>query len=197
MSRGRPREFDEAAALDAAMEVFWRKGYGGTSLADLTGAMGINKPSLYAAFGNKEALFVSALTQYVGRHGVPHMQRLQDPGKSLRERVRDYLKSVATMLFDPRLPGGCLVASSTCELGSDCLPSGVSRAIEETNESTRSTLVDFFQAEAALGTLASPRSPQALADHLLALQYGLAVMARDGASHATLGEVIEQAASTF
>ena len=65
MAAGRPRAFDKEKALEAAMLVFWRNGYAGTSMADLTDAMGINKPSLYAAFGNKEQLFVAAVEQYM------------------------------------------------------------------------------------------------------------------------------------
>ena len=69
MSSGRQRQFDERVALDAAMEVFWSNGYSSTSLSDVTDAMGINKPSLYAAFGNKEALFLRALNRYIDKHG--------------------------------------------------------------------------------------------------------------------------------
>src|SRR5262245_59406118 len=65
VQRGRPREFDTDQALDRALEVFWRKGYEGASISELTEAMGINRPSLYAAFGNKEELFRKALDRYV------------------------------------------------------------------------------------------------------------------------------------
>src|SRR5882724_6357466 len=78
-ARGRPRTFDIDAALDAALHVFWRKGYDGASLADLTGAMGINRPSLYAAFGNKEALFRKALDRYVDRPAAFVLEALSAP----------------------------------------------------------------------------------------------------------------------
>ena len=68
--RGRPRAFDMDKALDAALDLFWRKGYEGTSIADLTKAMGINPPSLYAAFGGKETLFHQALDRYEAAHAV-------------------------------------------------------------------------------------------------------------------------------
>lgn len=197
MSRGRQRAFDEAQALEAAMETFWRNGYSGTSLSQLTEAMGVNKPSLYAAFGNKEALFVSALEAYVGRHGAPHMQRLLAPGKPLGVRVRDYLDSIARMLADPQLPGGCLVASSTCEAGGDYLPDEARWAVEAVNAHTRRALATFFRDEAAAGNLRTAASPESLAEYLLALQYGLAVMARSGAGPASLEQAIEAAAALF
>jgi AcrR family transcriptional regulator len=197
MAAGRQREFDKQIALDAAMEVFWSNGYNGTSLSDLTNAMGINKPSLYAAFGNKEALCISALNQYVSKYGSPHMEELNAPNKSLRSRLTAYLKSIAGMVSDPTLPGGCFVAATTNEAGGDCLPAGVSQAVAKINQLTRKTLSDFFRQEASAGTLGKPGSPEVLADYILTLQYGLAVMARNGANRKVLDQVIEYAVSKF
>ena len=70
MAIGRPRAFDMDQALDRALDVFWRKGYEGASICDLTAAMGINPPSLYAAFDNKEGLFRKALDRYAAMHDV-------------------------------------------------------------------------------------------------------------------------------
>jgi AcrR family transcriptional regulator len=197
MAAGRQREFDKQIALDAAMELFWSNGYSGTSLSDLTNAMGINKPSLYAAFGNKEALCISALNQYVSKYGSPHMEELNAPNKSLRSRLTAYLKSIAWMVSDPTLPGGCFVAATTNEAGGDCLPAGVSQAVAKINQLTRKTLSDFFRQEASAGTLGKPGSPEVLADYILTLQYGLAVMARNGANRKVLDHVIEYAVSKF
>jgi AcrR family transcriptional regulator len=147
MGAGRQREFDKQVALDAAMKVFWANGYSGTSLSDLTDVMGINKPSLYAAFGNKEALFISSLDHYVGEHGAPHNQELHTSNKDLRSRLRAYLKSIARMVCDPSLPGGCFVATTTSESGGDCLPADASRAIARINQLTHDSLVDFFRRE--------------------------------------------------
>jgi AcrR family transcriptional regulator len=77
MPGGRPRAFDADAALDRALEVFWRQGYEGTALSDLTEAMGINRPSLYAAFGNKEALFAKVLDRYTDGPGAFAAQAIE------------------------------------------------------------------------------------------------------------------------
>ena len=197
MNVGRQREFDKQVALDAAMEVFWFNGYSGTSLSDLTEAMGINKPSLYAAFGNKEALFISALNHYVNKHGNPHIEELHAPGRSLRSRLSAYLKSIARMVSDPSLPGGCFVATTTSEAGGDCLPTGASQAIVSINRLTRSILIDFFHHEASAGHLTNTGSAEVLADYLLTLQYGLAVMARNKVKRETLESIIEYAVAEF
>lgn len=197
MAAGRQREFDKQVALDAAMEVFWSNGYSGTSLSDLTNAMGINKPSLYAAFGNKEALCISALNQYVSKYGSPHMAELNAPNKTLRSRLAAYLHSIARMVSDSTLPGGCFVAATTNEAGGDCLPAGVSQAVTKINQLTRKTLIDFFRQEASAGTLRNAGSPEVLADYILVMQYGLAVMARSGAHKKVLDHVIEYAISEF
>ena len=197
MAAGRQREFDKQVALDAAMNVFWLNGYTGTSLSDLTDAMGINKPSLYSAFGNKQALFISALEHYVSKHGTPHVDELHTPNRSLRSRLRAYLNSVARMVCDPLLPGGCFVASSTSEAGGDCLPAAASQTVARINELTRKAFVEFFRHEVAAGNVPSEGSAEVWANYLLTLQYGLAVMARNRADREQLEGIIEHAVATF
>jgi AcrR family transcriptional regulator len=194
---GRQRQFDEQHALAAAIGVFWTNGYSGTSLSDLTGAMGINKPSLYAAFGNKEALFIRALNGYIDTYGSPHIAVLHATSGSLRKRVGAYLKSIARMLCDPSLPGGCLVAETTSESGGDCLPAGAAEAVARINQRTRSTLIDFFRQEACTDMPEGRDAAEVRADYLLALQFGLAVMARQGTKREALDQVIELAVGNF
>jgi len=179
------------------MEVFWRNGYSGTSLNELTSAMGINKPSLYAAFGNKEELFISALNQFVQKHGAPHINALFAKNKNSKKKIQRYLISIANMVANPKLPGGCFVTASTCEAGSDCLPSNALQAITNINQLTNNVLVDFFSTEKTQGNITSNRSAEELADYLLTLQYGLAVMARSGAKLSELKKVIGTAISIF
>jgi len=197
MAAGRQCEFDKDLALDSAMELFWRDGYNGTSLSDLTANMGINKPSLYAAFGNKEALFISAINQYVHKHGSPHFNLLHTPNASLKRRLQNYLKSIAKMLTDPKLPGGCFVTTSTCEARSHCLPPDALQTIKKINEASTKAFFDFFASEEQQGNLTSTSSPDVLASYLLTLQYGLAVMARNGTKKNVLDKVIDHSISIF
>src|SRR5882724_2242913 len=107
MSVGRPRAFDIEKALDRAVDVFWRKGYEGTSLSDLTEAMGINRPSLYAAFGNKEDLFRKVLDRYSDGPAAYVREALNEPtAKAVAERL---MRGAAEVLTNPRNPSGCLI----------------------------------------------------------------------------------------
>lgn len=192
MAAGRKREFSKADALSVAMMVFWHKGYSGTSVSDLTGAMGINKPSLYAAFGNKESLFLQTIEAYVEKYGTPHFDQLLGSA-SLRERVTAYLRSIAAMLADEKLPGGCFVAASSCEANGDCLPEAALKALANIHGETKSALVSVFEQE----ELKSGRSPEELADYLQTVQFGLAVMARNGDEEEALNRVVDTAVAIF
>src|SRR5207244_10784430 len=102
MPKGRPREFDTEKALDAALLLFWRHGYEGTSLAALTDAMGINTPSLYAAFGNKEELFRRALDRYLQKPASYLPTALQEP--TARRAAEKLFRGAIAMVMNPRHP---------------------------------------------------------------------------------------------
>ena len=140
MARGRPRIFDEEQVLDAALGVFWRSGYQGASLAELTDAMGISKPSLYTAFGNKEKLFLTILQRYREQQLNKHAEALAaEP--DLKQAMRAFLRSVATMLTAPGLPGGCMVVNSAVACDISALPRGVVDAIKTTVDQSSFTLL--------------------------------------------------------
>ena len=194
MSAGRRRMFDQEQALEAAMRVFWHKGYVGTSLSDLTAALGINKPSLYAAFGNKEQLFASALARYGSRYGLPHAERLLEPADTrLRDRLRNYLSSVAHMLTDPSLPGGCLIAQSSYEAGGGNLPEEATRTLAGLRQESRRLLAEVFEQEQAAENIRSKKDPDRMASYVMTVMMGMAAMARGGADLAELEGVIELA----
>jgi AcrR family transcriptional regulator len=113
---GRPREFDMSEAIDKAMLLFWRKGYEGTSIADLTGALGITRPSLYAAFGNKELLFRTVLDRYDERTAEFLSTSLNLP--TAREVAEGLLRGAANFHASPANPPGCLMVHGAL-VGSD------------------------------------------------------------------------------
>src|SRR5271163_2757517 len=115
---GRPRSFDAGKALEAAMKVFWRKGYEGASLSDLTKAMGVNRPSLYAAFGDKKALFRKALDRYMTGPAAYTQEALKEP--TARAVVERLLQGAADLNAAPRNPGGCLMVQGALASGHAC-----------------------------------------------------------------------------
>ncbi len=197
MKAGRHRCFDKEIALEQAMDVFWTNGFAGTSMSDLTTAMGINKPSLYSAFGNKEKLYKSTLERYVQKYGAIHAEQLFLEGKSFNERLRSYLTSIAQMATEPKLPGGCFVCLSTCEMDGASIPVDAMQTIFKINQVTNSSLTDFFKSEIAAGNVSSERSPNIMANYIMSLQFGLAVMARSGAKISELDEIITLSTEQF
>jgi len=197
MPAGRHRGFDKEEALDAAMTVFWQNGYGNTSMAALTSAMGINKPSLYATFGNKEDLFVTALRRYIANHGKPNTDPLFEVGKPIMERLRNFLSRTAEMQCNPALPGGCLMTLTTNESNAEGFPPKAMNAICEINAQIQDTLTRFFTDEINAGTLKATHNPKALALFVVALTQGMAVSAKNGASKEDMQAIIDQAMETF
>jgi AcrR family transcriptional regulator len=118
MATGRPREFDYETALDAAIETFWQKGYDGCSLSDLEEAMGINRPSLYAAFGSKEELFYSAVDQYIEKTGMRLLSSWK-LGAEFQSGFLNFLYEAVSGLFVHGKAKGCLVASVLAEESCD------------------------------------------------------------------------------
>ncbi len=192
MSAGRKRAFDKAEALDKAMRVFWDNGYSGTSVNDLTAALGINKPSLYAAFGNKERLFTTALEHYMSRYGAPLMERLAGPEEApLAERLRAYLLGIVNLVSDRELPKGCLFVKSSCESGGAAMPEGVSASLQDMGSAFEQALTERLEAERKCGQLLPTTDPRDLAGYLLSVMYGLTVLARRGKSREELEAIVE------
>jgi AcrR family transcriptional regulator len=193
VERGRPRVFDEEQALDAALGLFWRSGYQGASLAELTHAMGINKPSLYAAFGNKEQLYLKVLERYREQQLMRHAEAMAGE-PDLKQAMRVFLRSVATMLTAPELPGGCMVVNSAVACDNAAIPRSVVAAIGKTIEqSSLGLLKERLQDELRQRNLPQDTSIEKLADYFTAIMCGMAVMAKVGVTKARLFDTIEQA----
>lgn len=189
VAMGRPRSFDIDEALDRALEVFWRKGYEGASLSDLTEAMGIARPSLYAAFGNKEELFCKALDRYVEQK-VAHVRKaFEEPtARGVAERL---LRSGADMLTDPCHPRGCLAVQGALSCG-DAADS-VRQELVSRRARMEALLCQRLERVKAEGDLPAESEPADLARYIATVSYGMAVQAASGASREELHRVASAA----
>jgi AcrR family transcriptional regulator len=186
---GRPREFSEAAALDAAMRVFWERGYEGASLDDLTKAMGINRSSLYASFGDKEELFKSVIAQYSeGPMAFIH-KALQQP--TARAVVENLLRSVVAFLGDPSHPRGCLSLQGGLACGSSA--EGVKRAMIDWRKQGLKRLEERMRRAQREDDLRRDVDAKDLARYISVVMNGLAVQAVNGATQAEMNRTVKMA----
>lgn len=185
MGMGRPREFDAEVALDQAMEVFWRHGYEGATIAQLTEAMGINPPSLYACFGNKEGLLKAALNRYTKLRGMWMDGVVAAP--TAREVAERMLMGIAEKQTDPANPPGCLLVQGgiACGSGSENVPFELAARRAENEDQLR----DRFVRAKAEGDLKPTSDPAALARYVSAVSVGMGVMASSGSDREALRQV--------
>lgn len=187
MPKGRPREFDLDKALDAALLLFWRHGYEGTSLAALTRAMGINVPSIYAAFGNKEALFRAALDRYIQRPASYLPNALKAP--SAWEAVRQLFRGAINMTMHPEHPDGCLLVQGALAAGPDS--ESVRKELGLRRAAAESAVRRRFEHAIAHGDLSADVDPAKLARYVITVLWGMSVQAAGGASRTQLQEIGE------
>ncbi|NJC06373.1 AcrR family transcriptional regulator [Sphingomonas kaistensis] len=184
--KGRPREFDVDDALAAALRVFWSKGYEGASLTDLTEAMGITRPSLYAAFGNKEALFRKALDLY-------EREKLAYVGEALaaptsRQVVERMLTGALEMQTSECEPRGCLRVISTMNCGAEA--ESVRTDLIARRASSQQALIARMQRAKDEGDLPPDTDVEGITNYFLAILQGMSVQAGSGASKAQLQELV-------
>lgn len=186
---GRPRSFDLDKALDQATQVFWREGYQGASLSDLTSAMGINRPSLYAAFGNKETLFHRVIDRYAEGRAAYLREALKQP--TARAVTEQLLRGAADLLTDPHNPTGCLMVQGAlvCGEDADC----VRRELVSRRMAVEADLRRRFQRAKKEGDLSSDIDPADLSRYVMTISQGMAVQAAGGASRADLQRVVATA----
>jgi AcrR family transcriptional regulator len=189
MVRGRPRAFDKEAALEIALRLFWEHGYEGTSIAMLANAINIKIPSLYAAFGNKEQLFLQA----IGRYGELCKGIYQDSfeKKTAYDVTKSILEEEINLVTHPNWPNGCLMMQGAL-------------ATSPESESIRKTVADMrrmgedqirirFEQAQQEGYLPTDANPAAMACYVMTILAGLAVQAKSGASREQLQDVVQLA----
>lgn len=194
-SRGRPRAFDREDALAKATRVFWTKGYEATSMADLTEAMGIGSPSLYAAFGSKEALFSEALNHYQDRNS-PYVWSKFLAADTAREAISALLTDSAAALTGTvaDIPLGCMVTLSA--VGSEG-HTALGEQVRKARAATVARLTARIEQAVAEGEVPGSVDVPALARFVQTVQVGMSILARDNVSHAELDAVAQLAITAW
>lgn len=184
-TRGRPRAFDRTAALEAAMRVFWQKGFTAASMNELCEAMGIASPSLYAAFGSKEQLYAEAIRHY-GEMGVPQLCGALESAATAKQGIEAFLRVSARSLACPERPLGCMVVLSS--VASEGI-TGLAEMVLEARKRSLSLLEARLQRGIKEGDLPKKTKVKALARFFVTVQQGMSIQARDGVSSKELDAV--------
>ena len=181
MAGGRKKEFDKQDALVEAMKVFWKKGYLGASLTDLIQAMGINKPSLYATFGNKEQLFLQVTDYYLTQIATPPDSFLLDETLTQKQILKSYIMAKIENQCRDDTPRGCFISYCATEGKGDNLPEIAKLCIENAGKEAYTVLLTFFQKQESQANKAQQTnsiSPEDKTMAVFTLLQGTATMAR-------------------
>lgn len=190
--RGRPRSFDREAALAAAIEVFWRKGFEAASISDLTEAMGINPPSLYAAFGDKEQLFLEAADSYSQSRGDECPYTDEPTARGAIEKLLTYM---ARELSEGDHPRGCMMVMAAATSAN--ASSRLQKVIAEKRNASREHMRARIKRGIEEGDVPADTDAGALADFYSTIVAGLSTSARDGTTRKSLMATVERAMQLF
>jgi AcrR family transcriptional regulator len=183
---GRPRGFDRDAALEAAMLLFWRKGFATTSMSELCDAMRVNSPSLYAAFGSKEALYLEAIEHYVQTIGPPVWDKLLE-ATTARAGIENLLIAATDSLPKSRAtPAGCMAVLAAV---GDEWPTAIARVVKKVRLEMLGMLRSQLETAVTKGELPASADIDGLSRFYLSVFQGMAIQARDGATQAQLRAV--------
>lgn len=185
---GRPRKFDKELALDTAMKIFMQKGYEATSITDITDALGINRPSVYAAFGNKEALFAQALGRYI-QGPIAYLGEVLSE-KTSRDVVRELLmKSVELIVSSAEQPRGCLAVQSS--ISSELAAAGIQRHIVNGLRQIEINIKNRFDRAIEEGDLPKDTDSWLLTKYVTTLHKGLSIQASNGTPEEELRGIVK------
>lgn len=189
MPRGRPRQFDGERALDAALLLFWRNGYEGTTIAALTAATGLNGPSLYAAFGNKESLFRKVLERYLQKPASYLPTALRQP--TARQAAEALFRGAIDMVMNRRHPDGCLLVQGALASGPET--KSIGRELSRRRAGAERAVRVRFEHAVHAGDVPVDVDPEKLARYIITIIWGMSVQATGGATRAQLEQIAEQA----
>jgi len=192
--RGRPRNFDRDTALEQAMEVFWAKGYESTSISDLTTAMNMKPPSLYAAFGDKEALFEEVIKRYNNQYGARiwgDVERFDHP----KDATHHVLTTTACLYTQDDTPHGCMVVLAAPQAESNHL--NVNQSLRDIRRLSVGNLKNLYAKAQSTGLIPQSANIENMANYYTTVQYGMSIQARDGATRDELIAIADAAMATW
>ena len=191
--RGRPLAFNQDEALDAALNVFWSHGYEGTSMAELTEALGINKPSIYAAFGNKEELFRLALARYV-TGPVAFVAAIKKQATA-RQVVESFMLQAVDFFTNKDTPNGCLIVQAALTCGQTS--SAIQQELMAYRKHFEAGFAERFEQAKRDGDLPQQADSKKLAKYIATIHQGMSVQASTGATREELLGVAEMALKSW
>ena len=184
---GRQRSFEKHVVLKTIMCVFWRNGYAGTSMADLTRETGLTKPSLYLAYGNKEEMFKASLGHYLEMQSETIGSTLNTAEGTVSDCIVEFLKASARAATQSDKPLGCFVLAASSEAHSNAMPSGTKELVNKINATALNMLIEFFKTKAGDPTARA----QSRAEYVLVLQSGIMQSALRGLDYEALERAID------
>lgn len=189
------KQFDPERALQAAVHLFWEKGFLGTSVHDLEAAMGVGRASIYATYGDKEDLFLQALGSYVGRYGPPVQEAFRVHADDSIQALRATFDAALFRMSDPELPAGCLVAQSAADLAS--LGERTKAVVSELVRTQRTIIATALEADRRRGRLEASADTEALAAFLTGTIHSLSILHRNQVGLEVLRRVADHAVATL
>ncbi len=191
--KGRPLSFDREAALQQAMLLFWRHGYESTSVSELTTALGVTPPSLYAAFGDKRRLFLAAVARYVS--GPVTSTSIIADAPDARAAAARLLEASAIGFTGEQTPQGCLLASAAISCSAEA--ADVQRELASIRRDIEGQLAAKIEHSVRAGELPAACDGDAMAAHVMAVIQGMSTLARDGAPREKLLRIASTAMSAW
>lgn len=184
--RGRPTNFDTKEALEKALKVFWTRGYEGASIAELTEALGVNRPSIYAAFGNKEELFRKALGKYLSGPVAYVSEAMHQP--KAKQAVEMFLTKSAELLTNPDNPRGCMIVQGalSCGQGAEL----IHQELMNYRKGYENALSQRLERAQSQGDFPADANPQAFAKYVATIHQGMSVQATSGATKEDLLAIV-------
>ncbi len=191
--RGRPLAFNQEEALDKALKVFWSRGYEGASMTELTETLGINKPSIYAAFGNKEALFRKALAKYIAGPAAFVGTAMHEP--TAHQAVETLLMQAVNFFSDKSTPNGCMIVQGALTCGQSSL--AIQQELIAYRGNFEDTLTKRFELAKVQGELAAKVNTKQLAKYIATVHQGMSVQATSGATREELIAIVVMALKSW